>query len=251
MSSTLTRYLHEEIQEWYRVAYGDIKSHKTMIDYYSFGTSEKVNYLLSGFENHFEIEHPKNILDVGCGYGSVAAYLAKKFEKADVLATDVSSNYYRCGEQAAKRSKISNIKFRDGRAEELDDENQYDLIICCNMLNFLNSSYLLNQTLSKLCGALKPGGKLVIHTPHFWSLREPFTRIPLLHFFPTSFQSYVANKLGGRNTLSDVRNPSEGEIVRTVRKFHVELKRKQPLRRIARLRNTHITLWFEKHDKVF
>ena len=92
---------------------------------------------------------------------------------------------------------------------------------------------------------------MVIHTPHFWSLREPFTRIPLLHFFPTFFQSYVANKLGGRNTLSDVRNPSEGEIVRTVRKFHVELKRKQPLRRIARLRNTHITLWFEKHDKVF
>ena len=55
MSSTLTRYLHEEIKEWYRVAYGDIKSHKTMIEYYSFGTPKKVNYLLSGFENHFEI----------------------------------------------------------------------------------------------------------------------------------------------------------------------------------------------------
>ena len=84
MSSTLTRYLHEEIKEWYRVAYGDIKSHKPMIEYYSFGTPKKVNYLLSGFENHFEIEQPKNILDVGCGYGSVAAYLATKYKKSDV-----------------------------------------------------------------------------------------------------------------------------------------------------------------------
>ena len=106
MSSTLTRYLHEEIQEWYRVAYKDIKSHKKMIDYYSFGTSEKVNYLLSGFENHFEIEHPKNILDVGVVMAVWLHIWQKKFEKADVLATDVSSNYYRCGSKQQNDRKF-------------------------------------------------------------------------------------------------------------------------------------------------
>ena len=59
MIDSLLHALHEEITKWYKNAYENIDKYQEMIEYYSYGTPEKVEYLLQVFEKEFRAQSPK------------------------------------------------------------------------------------------------------------------------------------------------------------------------------------------------
>lgn len=242
MFAALSRY----IGGWYLDAYGGVGPHEAMFAHYTTGTRKKTEHLLGPFWDELAAAPPARVLDVGCGYGSVPLFLAHLWPGAEVLACDVSDRYYRCAAAAAEDLGVANIRFKTETAGELDSAGEYDLVMSCNMLNFLNTKEKLIDGVRNICRAARPGGVVAVYTPHFWNRREPFTGVPFLHFLPAALQDRITRKLGKRSTLLDVRNPSVSEIVGAARAEGCRLIEARPADPLRRWRQTHVTLWFRR-----
>ena len=238
--------LRKHIGEWYERAYGDRESYLKMIEFYASGTEKRTDILLGPLKTKLHQQPPEKILDVGCGYASIPVYLAWKWRKSNFLATDLTDSYYQCGKLAAETLKFSNIQFATRKLDELADVEAFDLVMSCNMLNYMTSREMLDDALTRLARVTQKNGYLIIYTPHFWSFREPFTAIPMLHFLPRTLQDKIVRKLGKRSGLLDVRNPSLGEITRKLEQKGFECLGVRPKYKIERIRRTHISLWFQK-----
>lgn len=244
----VTRALELPLRAWYVEAYGrpPTAAEERMIAFYSGGTAGRVDSLLGPLAVELDPAGPASILDIGCGYGSIPVYLAARWPMARVLATDVSDRFYSVGRAAAADLGLTNLTFESVRAECLEEAEAYDLVLSCNMLNFMSSRDLLERALERTWRAARPGGLIAVHTPHFWSLREPFTGLPGLQLLPVAWQDVIARRTGKRSLMTDNRHPSLGEIRRSLARRGAAFIGARPRRRIGRLASTHLTAWFRK-----
>jgi SAM-dependent methyltransferase len=244
--SMLFSALQKQVGDWYENAYGDRAPYSKMIEFYASGTERRIDILLGPLKEQFYLQPPLKVLDVGCGYASIPVYLAWQWGNSDIFAIDRTDSYYACGKAAACQLKLTNIKFATRNLEALNDVEEFDLVMSCNMLNFMTSKEILENALIRLARATKKKGYLIIYTPHFWSFHEPFTSIPMLHFLPRTMQDKIVRILGKRSGLLDVRNPSLGEFSRILVRQGFNRIGVSPMHRLERIRRTHISSWFQK-----
>lgn len=186
------------------------------------------------------------ILDVGCGYGGIALYLAARYPTAAVTATDVSDRFYRAGKDAAIEVGLRNVAFASQNVLDLDYEEQFDLVLLSNILCYVVTHDQLQRACRNAWRALRPGGCLVIHTAHLWSIREPFTSIPGLQFLPRAGRDLLARKTGRRSTMRDIRLPSWRELRRILTHLGACRIDHRPRGALALLRAKHLTAWATK-----
>ena len=69
------------------------------------------------------------VLDLGCGDGTTAVPEARK--GADVLGIDIAENLVSAGNRRAKALGLSNLRFQQGDASNLDDvaDDSFDLVV--------------------------------------------------------------------------------------------------------------------------
>jgi demethylmenaquinone methyltransferase/2-methoxy-6-polyprenyl-1,4-benzoquinol methylase/phosphoethanolamine N-methyltransferase len=103
-----------------------------------------------------------NILDVGCGTGSLSiAAKQKQGEEGVVVGIDPSSNMINIAQGKAEKERV-NIDFQVGVIENLDfPEDQFDLVFSSLMMHHLPDELKL-AGLEEVHRVLKPGGRLVI-----------------------------------------------------------------------------------------
>ncbi|TWO72098.1 class I SAM-dependent methyltransferase [Caenimonas sedimenti] len=238
--------LRRHVTGWYQRAYGDASPHARMIEFYASETERRTSILFGPWEQELHASPPAAVLDVGCGFASIPVYLAWHWRQSRVLATDRTDYYYACGAGAAEELGLDNIRFETRDIGAIDQQGEFDLVMSCNMLNFMTSPEQLQDALGRLATACRSGGRVVVYTPHFWSFFEPFTRLPLLHFLPPAWQDRIVRKLGKRSGMLDVRNPSLGEIRRALEPHGVVLESVYPPLAVQRVAGTHMTAWFRK-----
>lgn len=103
----------------------------------------------------------KEILDVGCGDGSLTALFAANLPKASVVGCDISKAMI---EYALEHYVTSNLNFVEKSAENLDFENQFDAVISFNCLHWIENQ---KRVLGQMYRVLKPGGKaFLVATPN-------------------------------------------------------------------------------------
>jgi ubiquinone/menaquinone biosynthesis C-methylase UbiE len=217
-----------------------------MIDFYASGTERRTDILLGPLKQEYMRNPPIKVLDVGCGYASIPVFLAWQWPQSEIYATDRTDSYFSCGARAAAEAGVCNIHFEIEEVGQINYHEEFDLVLSCNMLNYMTSRQMLDDTLTRLAAATKPGGRLITYTPHFWSYREPFTYIPCLHFLPRAMQDRIVRGLGKRSGLLDVRNPSLREISNSLDKNGFRRIGVEPAGMLARVKTTHLTAWFEK-----
>jgi len=101
------------------------------------------------------------VLDVGCGAGTTLAFLARKRPQVWLYGVDFDrERIYDAQKVCAPYKNITLI--RDDVAKAHLPEN-LDLICCMELLEHLPDPSLVVKRLSQ---ALKPGGYLLLHTPH-------------------------------------------------------------------------------------
>lgn len=109
-----------------------------------------------------EIEEGMDILDVGCGTGSLAVAARRDMgEQGNVVGIDPSSNMIDLARQKADKTGLR-VDFRVGVIEDLEFEAEsFDLVLSSLMMHHLTDE-LKERGLLEIKRVLKPGGGLLI-----------------------------------------------------------------------------------------
>lgn len=101
-----------------------------------------------------------NILDIGCGTGTLLIMIKRKYPDVIVKGLDGDERILRIAKKKAKRSG-SKINFIQGLSFHLPDEsNSFDQVFCTMMFHHLTTENKL-RTLKEIYRVLKPKGELL------------------------------------------------------------------------------------------
>ena len=90
-------------------------------------------------EDTLQINSKTKILDIACGKGSTAFYLAEKYG-CSVVGIDISEKLIQEANETCRKKKLNNqVKFLVGNAMDLPfDDNQFDVAISQGILVFVD-----------------------------------------------------------------------------------------------------------------
>lgn len=116
-----------------------------------------------GIGNPFRIRRPRpgeRVLDIGCGCG-LDAFVAARLvgPEGSAVGLDLTPEMLERARAALKRSKLKNLEFREGSAEDLPFESgAFDLAISNGALNLVPDK---DAAFREIARVLRPGGELV------------------------------------------------------------------------------------------
>jgi len=116
------------------------------------------------------IDDEKEILDIGCGAGTVDFYLAKVGHK--ILGIDISGKAVEaCRESSQALGLEYRLNFEKLNFPKEKPSGKFDLVICSEVLEHLKND---QKAVKVIFGLLRPGGVAIISTP---SKNAPLYRI--------------------------------------------------------------------------
>ena len=173
------------------------------------------------------------ILEVGCGHGQLARWMAANSPGATIVGLDLSPEQIGVARAAAQELGMTNLDFRVGDATELTGalsaQDAFDLITCRFTLLHLKGR---DQIIQELMARLRPSGVLVIEEPSLTSLFS----VPALTAFEEANAAILAY---GRK--SGVDYDCIEDVWSVVTKLDVEIKD---------ARFSQPTVWSKKHKQV-
>lgn len=112
----------------------------------------------------------QEILDLGCGWGSVALYVAQRFPTSQVTALSNSSTQKEFIDSVARERGLTNLVVHTGDIATFDPDHfkaKFDVVISIEMFEHMKNYRLLLEKISSWLKA--PGGKLFVHIfTHRW-----------------------------------------------------------------------------------
>lgn len=106
-----------------------------------------------------DIRKGLKVLDLGCGDGTTAVPAAKL--GADVLGVDIARNLVAAGNERAKKEGLSNIRFQEGDAtnlEELEDDS-FDVSVSIFGAMFAPKPFDVAKEMTRVT---RPGGRVIM-----------------------------------------------------------------------------------------
>ena len=116
----------------------------------------------------------QRILDLGCGWGSLALWLAQQYPRSQVVALSNSAGQREFIEARARERGFTNLRVLTGNIAEFDmpaGTGEFDRILSVEMFEHMRNYQAL---LAKLARWLKPDGKLFVHVFAHRTLAYPF-----------------------------------------------------------------------------
>lgn len=108
-----------------------------------------------------EIEDGMQILELGCGWGSMTLWMAENFPKANITAISNSHSQREFIQQRAASKGLDNVTIITANAAEFDtDANQFDRVVSIEMFEHMRNWGKLYANVARW---LKPSGKLFQH----------------------------------------------------------------------------------------
>ena len=107
-----------------------------------------------------EIEDGMELLDLGCGWGSLTLWLAERYPGCRILAVSNSRTQRAFIERQARERHLSTIEVVTADANVFDVEQRFDRVVSVEMLEHARNYEAL---LDRIAGWLEPGGKLFVH----------------------------------------------------------------------------------------
>jgi len=131
--------------------------------------SEAEVAMLELYVTRAEMTNGLSLLDLGCGWGSVALFMAQKFPDSQVTALSNSASQREYIEEQARNRGLQNLKVFTGDVSTFDLEefkDKFDRVISIEMFEHMKNYEAL---LRKISTWLKDEGKLFVHIfTHKW-----------------------------------------------------------------------------------
>ena len=127
--------------------------------YESLGMSEV--FMMELYTERAGLVDGMEVLDLGCGWGSMTLYLAEKFANIKVTGFSNSRTQREWIESEARRKKLTNVRVITGDVVEYEfEKGRFDRVVSIELFEHMKNYQLLMR---KVAGALKPGGKAFVH----------------------------------------------------------------------------------------
>lgn len=106
------------------------------------------------------IEDGQQILELGCGWGSLTLFMAKRFPHSRILAVSNASSQRRFIEGRCREEGLGNVAIVTADMNDFTTTSLFDRVISVEMFEHMRNYRLL---LKKIAGFLATDGKLFIH----------------------------------------------------------------------------------------
>ena len=118
-----------------------------------------------------QVEDGMEILDLGCGWGSLTFWLAERYPAARVLAVSNSRTQQTFIREEAARRGLENVDGALADVNTFEPKRRFDRVLSVEMLEHARNYELL---LERIASWLAPGGKLFVHVFSHRELSYPF-----------------------------------------------------------------------------
>jgi cyclopropane-fatty-acyl-phospholipid synthase len=118
-----------------------------------------------------DLKSGQNILELGCGWGSLSLYMAAKFPENKVTAVSNSKTQKIYIDAQAKERGLKNLTIITANIVSFDIEEKFDRVVSVEMFEHMRNYTLL---LKKVAGWMKPEAKLFVHIFTHKELAYPF-----------------------------------------------------------------------------
>ena len=119
-----------------------------------------------------EITNGDNILELGCGWGSLTLYMAENYPKSHITAVSNSKDQRLFIEKKCQERGFENVKVITADMNVFTIDEKFDRIVSVEMFEHMRN---YEQLLDKVSSWLQPSGKLFIHIFTHRTLVYPFT----------------------------------------------------------------------------
>ena len=160
------------------------------------------------------------VLEVGCGFGALASYLASVERPLRLVAVDNRSEFVEIARRTTSSAQLDNLEYAVGDMRGLEDfaESSFDLVLANNAFIYLPDQQAMESALVAFQRVLAPGGSLILYHANRWQWREPFTRDPIVHLLPARLAERVSRRTGWRHNHGRVRLVSPRALRRMLRR---------------------------------
>jgi cyclopropane-fatty-acyl-phospholipid synthase len=113
----------------------------------------------------------QDVLELGCGWGSLTLWMAEKYPKSRITAVSNSTPQREHILAAAKRRGFGNVTVLTKDMNVFDAEGRFDRVVSVEMFEHMRN---YPELLRRVSTWLKPGGKLFVHIFCHRELAYPF-----------------------------------------------------------------------------
>lgn len=103
---------------------------------------------------------PQQILELGCGWGSLTLYVAQRFPLSNITAVSNSHSQREFIEAEARRRKLKNVRVITADMNDFTIDTQFDRIVSVEMFEHMRN---YQKLLRRVSGWLTPDGFLFVH----------------------------------------------------------------------------------------
>ena len=127
--------------------------------------------MLRLYAERAELGDGMEILELGCGWGSLSLWMAERFPKSRILAVSNSHSQARHIRAACAERNIQNLEVLTEDMNNFETTLQFDRVVSVEMFEHMRNWGCL---LEKISSWLKPDGKLFIHIFSHLKFTYPF-----------------------------------------------------------------------------
>jgi cyclopropane-fatty-acyl-phospholipid synthase len=106
------------------------------------------------------IENGMEILELGCGWGSLTLWMAEKYPDSRITAVSNSHSQRTFIEARAERAGLKNVRIITADMNDFATTDTFDRVVSVEMFEHMRN---YERLLHRIAGWLKPEGKLFIH----------------------------------------------------------------------------------------
>tara|TARA_B100000929_G_scaffold36215_1_gene25941 strand:- start:339 stop:1373 length:1035 start_codon:yes stop_codon:yes gene_type:complete len=113
----------------------------------------------------------QDILELGCGWGSLTCFMAQKFPNSKITAVSNSKDQRNFIQQKNDKLNLQNIKVITADMNDFSTDEKFDRVISIEMFEHMRN---YDELLKRIDGWLKQNGKLFVHIFSHKEVAYPF-----------------------------------------------------------------------------
>ena len=122
-----------------------------------------------------ELADGQDVLELGCGWGSLTLWMAERYPRSRITAVSNSHSQRACIEAEAARRKLTNVRIITRDMNTFDIDERFDRVVSVEMFEHMRN---WPQLFARVSGWLKPRGRFFMHvfvhrtTPYLFVERD-------------------------------------------------------------------------------